>query len=633
MIMVIDNEHRFSWNKLRETVRSALFFILFFLLLWLWVDPKLIYHGHGQYLPYQIYVPGMRTFTDAPAFPGQVAAYFSARLSHYYYFSWAGALIVTIIAWLLFVAADSFITTVGDRRWRPLRFVPPILLLMQYGQYYHYLADSLSLLIAMLFLYLYIRMPLKNTILRFVMFLVFSAVMYAVAVNSYLVFVVLCGIFEFFNKRHWTVGLLCLLSVSLIPLLVNTLVFDLRAFDAYRRMLPYDPEADFSGLILKFSLFLFFPIAGFCCSFCPRFTPKLKSVQDKFGWARRLLHYYRRSKLKWSLETLLLLIVVAGALLFTCDRFARRYLRISYFANNKMWPELLREARRLPLRDYSRFVIHDVNRALYHMGQLASEMFSYPQHFSGLLLPPEKSYEADTLYELGHINRAEDAAYARLVVMDYNPAALQQLALINIVKGQTDAARTFLNALSKDFLYKDWAKRYLAKLKTDPLLSTDEHIQQMRSLMLVEDGLRRKTGTTDDFYLTLLQRNNRNRMAFEYLMAWYLLNGQLDKFVHNLDRLDDFNYPGIPRHYEEAILLYTAITGRVVALSGRRIKDDTIRRFADFMQRLQRYKYDIEATEKMLAKDFNGSNDFDDLDDFEDTYYCYYLLLGPRLAK
>jgi len=621
--MTVVDEFRFSRQKLSTSVRSILFFILFFLLIYVWVDPKLIYHGQGQYLSYQIYVPGMRTFVDIPPFPGEPVAYLSARLSHYYYYSWAGALIITVVAWLLYLCTAKFIKAVGADRWRPLRFVPPILLLMQYGQYYHYLGDGLSLLFALLFSYLYIRMPLRVAALRFVVFLVFSAVVYSVAVVAYLVFVLLCVIFELFNKRHWAVGLLCLLSSVLVPFVANMLFFDMDLSDAYSRMLPFDPVADWGGTILKFGLFLFFPISGFCCAIWLTFSRKHQAGKGGSGWVSKSLDYYRKSRLKWSIDTLALLILATAAFLSTSDRFIRRYLRINYFSSQKMWSQLLYEARQLPVQDYSLFICHDVNRALYHTGRLAYDMFSYPQHPSGLLLPTAKRSEADTLYELGDINRAEDAAYTALALVDYHPASLQRLALINIVKGQPDAARTFLRTLNKDFLYKDWAKQYLVKLEADTLLSNDSEIQHIRSLMFVEDDLRKKIDTTDDFYLNLLHRNNLNRMAFEYLMAWYLLNGQLDKFIENLGRLDDFNYSEIPTHYEQAILFYTAVTGKAVDLHGREISVNTIRRFAEFIRQSQRYEYDIQAAGTAMPKS---------LKDFDDTYY-YYLLAEPGLTE
>ncbi len=622
------DRYGFPRPRLYASARSALFFILFFLLVWLWIDTKLIYHGHGQYLAYQIWIPGMRTFADSPPLPGKPMAFLAAMLAHYYYYSWAGALIITITAWLLSVGTDKLLTPMDGGRYWPLRFVPAVILLVQYGRYYHHLIDSLSLSLGLLLLYLYTRMRPRTAGLRLGMFLVASAIMYSTAVVAYPVFVMLCVIFEFLSRRNKTPGLSYLLSALLVPLLANVLFFDVSLADVYGRMLPSETKTDVGGVILKYALLFYLPFVGLCSVLGTLLAPKRESRRKLM-----FLQHYSQSRLRWPLETLALLIVAVGALLLTYDRFARIHLRINYFARNKMWNELLREARLLPAKDYSVFVCHDVNRALYHTGRLAHDMFSYPQHPSGLISATERYSELDTLYELGHINRAEDVAYGGLALSDYYPDGLQKLALINIVKGQTDAARTFLHALSKDFLYKDWAERYLERLETDPLLSLDENIQHMRCLMLSEDNLRRKITATGDLYLILLEKNKLNRMAFEYLMAWYLLNGRLEDFIQNLNRLEDFGYADVPRHYAEAVLLYTGITGRIVDLHGRKINMQTVSRFASFMQRTQSYKYHLQNIFKGAANDtgdFDNLSDMYNLRDFEGTYYYYYLSVGLR---
>ena len=223
-----------------DSFRTCVFFLMFFIFVWLWIDPKLIYHGHGQSVIYPICTSRINTFSGYPAFPGKTTMYMAARLSHYYYFSWAGALIVTVIAWLLCVGTDKFITTISGGRLRWLRFIPAIFLLAQHGRYYPFLlAENLALLIALFFLYLYIRMPLQAVWVRFVFFMVFSAVIYATAVQLFLVFVLLCGIFEIFNNRRWLVGFSVFFSVLIIPYLTNTFVFDLNLSDAYHRILSF----------------------------------------------------------------------------------------------------------------------------------------------------------------------------------------------------------------------------------------------------------------------------------------------------------------------------------------------------------------------------------------------------------
>jgi len=620
-------------------VRSSTFFILFFLVVYLWIDPKLIYHGHGHSVIYPICTSEMNIFADFPAFPGKVTMYVAARLSHYYYYSWAGALIITVIAWLLCVGTDKFITAVSGGRLRWLRFIPAIFLLAQHGRYYPFLlAENLALLIVLFFLYIYIRMPLQNAWFRFVFFMVFSAVIYATAVQLFLVFVLLAGIFELFNKRRWVVGLSCFLSVLIIPYLTNTFVFDLNLSDAYRRILSFPLQLTMKEKILAYTFFSFLPIAAFGCGIWRLFAAKHKPKKSRSRKKRKLSKSYRgpktsfsmlagirHSKYKWFLQTLALFVVTSGVIWLTYDPIARTNQRIDYFSRHKMWDELLQQSRISSAQSYDMFICHDVNRALYHTGRLLHDMFIYPQHYAGLLLTQNKRFPKDllvqmcvkssnTLYELGHINEAENASYEALSTLGYYPEGLQRLALINIIKGQTDAARTFLYALSEDFLYEDIAKRYLQRLETDPFLSTDDQIQRLRSFMLVEDSIK-KTTPKD-----LLEKNKHNRMAFEYLMAFLLLTGQHVAVAQSIGYLDNLDYPQgrIPRHLEEAALLYMAMTNKKANMHGRRINTETISRFQKFMQLFQRHKLDLQNPAKELEKEFGDT-----------YYYFYFFLLNP----
>ena len=65
----------------------------------------------------------------------------------------------------------------------------------------------------------------------------------------------------------------------------------------------------------------------------------------------------------------------------------------------------------------------------------------------------------------------------------------------------------------------------------------------------------------ESLLLRLLKRNRHNRMAFEYLMAHYLLTDKLEKLVANLYRFGDFDYPQLPRHCQEALIIYQETTG------------------------------------------------------------------------
>ena len=103
-------------------------------------------------------------------------------------------------------------------------------------------------------------------------------------------------------------------------------------------------------------------------------------------------------------------------------------------------------------------------------------------------------------------------------------------------KGLHEAARLYLNVLRDDLTYGDWAEAGLERLREDPVVLEPE-IVTARSLMLIQDDVDSTqvplpNGKTSSFsaeqvFLSLLERNPRNRMAFEYLMASHLLSGNV----------------------------------------------------------------------------------------------------------
>ena len=88
--------------------------------------------------------------------------------------------------------------------------------------------------------------------------------------------------------------------------------------------------------------------------------------------------------------------------------------------------------------------------------------------------------------------------------------------------------------------------------------------------------------------LALLERNPRNRMALEYLMAHYLLNVEVDKLVRNLHRFDDLGYRHLPRHCEEALVFYLATTGKKSSeFTDLEVRPETWARFRGFVRTTQ----------------------------------------------
>jgi len=189
-----------------------------------------------------------------------------------------------------------------------------------------------------------------------------------------------------------------------------------------------------------------------------------------------------------------------------------------------------------------------------------------------------------------------------------------------MAKGNVGSAGIYLGALSKTLFHASWANQYLALLRADPNLSADAEVHRVRCLSLDKDYPTLSLPKEKVLSL-LLEKNSQNRMAFEYLIAWYLLNKQLGKFVSNIERLRDFGYIELPTHYEEAALIYVYSAGKGVALGGYQSSPTLRRQIEDFSRILRGYGADKRAAFNDLARNYR------------DTYFFYYIYANPGFEK
>jgi len=625
--VMLNSFQNLSNKKLAELIRSLVFFIAFYLYLWLGVEMCLIYHGGGMITNFPAFFKGWAFFQQFITYPGGPVEYLSDLLSQFFYYSWAGALVVTLQAWLIFVCTDAFIKAVNSTRLRCIRFILPILLLVPYVQYTYTFGTVMGLLAALAFLCLYLKVVPKSKLRALVVFLILSVVLYYMAGGACLLFAGLCGIYELLFRRRWQVGLVCLLATVVIPYVGGVLVFDISIIDAFSNLTPIYwrifESVPVKMRVILYMFFLLLPLAvlglGLWLAFARRLgsspNPKSKTQNSKL----KILSWYTGSSaLRCVVESCLLFVISGAAVLYFHDSKQKTRLEVDYYASRRMWSDVIVSAGGNPSDD---FVAHQVNRALYHTGRMTDDMFKHFQKPLILFLPPEASSleylsTFDVYLDLGLMNMAENLLTESLAVFRERPRLLKRLAMISMVKGNIGAAGIYLGALSKTFFDAHWANGYIEKLKTDPTLKTNQEIQHLRTLMLKKD-----CGTAtliNELLLDLLAENKQNRMAFEYLMSWYLLTKQLEKFVQNIDRLDDFDYQRIPRHYEEAILVYVASKQKEPDLRGRRFSMESIRRFKGFDQMLYRSGRNIDAARSELAKYYGDSYFF----------YCTYGFTG-----
>jgi hypothetical protein len=114
----------------------------------------------------------------------------------------------------------------------------------------------------------------------------------------------------------------------------------------------------------------------------------------------------------------------------------------------------------------------------------------------------------------------------------------------------------------------------------------------------------------------LLEKNGKNRMAFEYLMAWHLSNRQLTRFIQRLTELRDLGYETLPRHYEEAVMVYTAAARTAIQLDYKP-REQVQQRMKHFLGVLQSHGGDRQAALAELTRHHGNT-------------YAFYNVYGPR---
>ncbi|MDZ7261587.1 MAG: DUF6057 family protein [candidate division KSB1 bacterium] len=605
-------------GNLHTLVRTGIFFLLFYLYLWLWINPALYYQRQEP-----VFLLDSRFFREFLSYPGGLVEYVAAFLSQFYYYPWVGALIITLIAWLICLATQRFIKSVsGVHQVQVLHLVPAIFLLILHNQYKHPLATSLGLLLSLVFLNLYVRIAPGHAGLRLVVYLFLSVILYYTTAGPFLLFALLCGLYEIFSAGRLLLGLFYGLTAVVIPYLAATYIFLVSLNQAYFHLLSF--EINYRPQLTPHALYLFFPLTVLVIAIYRRFGFK-QEPEGKTKWLFSFLKKedFLTSKPKFILQTLALFIVAGVAAFLSFDRNTNTILQVDYYARREMWQQVLQLAKRRGTELVP--VAYQTNRALYHTGRLPYEMFSFPQKrgAAGLLLTRGFALSApletsDLFFELGHVNEAQHWAHEALSTRGETPWNLQRLALINILKGDHQAAQSFLDVLSKTLFHRAWAQHYRRYLTNDSLLAADKQLQHIRSLMINSDFIASTDYPVADL-VSLLKRNKQNKMAFEYMMAFYLLTHRLGNFVNNIGRLNDFNYPVIPRHYEEALLLYIMMTGRRDL--NIRISTDTMERFKDFNQILARHGEDEKAAREELWKTHGNS------------YWFYIRFINPITRK
>ena len=162
----------------------------------------------------------------------------------------------------------------------------------------------------------------------------------------------------------------------------------------------------------------------------------------------------------------------------------------------------------------------------------------------------------------------------------------------------------------RPLFHRLWARHYLELLDADPNLETNSEVQRLRSVALEQD-FTFVAPPSRQMFEKLLEKNPKNRMAFEYLMTSLMLNKELATFAQHIGQFEELDYATLPTHFEEAALAYVYGTRQPLSFGNYKPRDSVRQQTEGFLKTLTRYRGDRQAA---LAE----------LQTHRNTYMFYY---------
>jgi hypothetical protein len=230
--------------------------------------------------------------------------------------------------------------------------------------------------------------------------------------------------------------------------------------------------------------------------------------------------------------------------------------------------------------------------ALSESGKLENRLFFAPHDFKAgsICIPWNSQVPISQLfrgvyfyYSIGLVNEAHRWAFESLVIQGYRPENIKLLIKTELINGHYKIAAKYIYVLKRTLHYRKLAEKYEKMLNNPELIKSDPDLGEKIRLMPESNFIVR---IRDPFLniSSLSEANPTNKKAFEYELAWQMLNKDLEGVARILTRLPSMNYEVVPRHIEEAIIFIRLNMGLLhPELDTLKVSQDTETRYANYI--------------------------------------------------
>lgn len=500
---------------------------------------------------YQMFLFDIGYFLERIVLPGGLADYISEFLVQFYYMPVLGGTIIALLLMSIQAISWGLMKQYGMKAVSPgylLSFVPSIVLWCAMGDQNLLLSFVVALSGALLMGWIHNRF--HNRLVKVVFELVSTALVYwflGPVVFLYAALMIGDTLMKGKQNGHILSSLgysACLLILTVAWILLTTQSLQYPLYRIFSGLNYYRYPGTVSplplGVMIWTVVVVFFGM-----------------VPDGHAWIKKL----QKSKVVIALAYVLVIVASWFGIKASFDAMTYDLIDYDFLVRTEQWDKIIAKAEKKPAT--TPLGVSCVNLALSQKGQLANRLFEFYQNggeglfptFTRDMISPVST--AEIFFRLGMVNDAERYMFeAQEAIPNYRKSARLTRRIIEceIINGNYQVAAKLLRRLQKTLFYSNWANQMMALLGNEKAINRHPIYGKLRKYREKKQDFLFSDREMDQMLGLLFLNDNHNRMAYEYLMCYELLQRDLEKFVQYYPLGRFVGYDHIPRSFQEILI-------------------------------------------------------------------------------
>lgn len=276
---------------------------------------------------------------------------------------------------------------------------------------------------------------------------------------------------------------------------------------------------------------------------------------------RKSLQKLQQSKVTIVLSYVLVIVASWFGIKASFDEMTNELIDYDFLVRTEQWDKIIEKAEKKPAT--TPLSVSCVNLALSQKGILADRLFEFYQNggeglfptFTRDMISPVST--AEIFFRLGMVNDAERYMFeAQEAIPNYRKSARLTRRIIEceIINGNYQVAAKLLRRLQKTLFYSNWANQTMALLGNEKAINRHPVYGKLRKYREKKQDFLFSDREMDQMLGLLFLNDNHNRMAYEYLMCYELLQRNMEKFLQYYPLGRFVGYDHIPRTFQEILI-------------------------------------------------------------------------------